>query len=60
MEARPEHTMEIGVNWAAKQVTELLEKGAPSIHFYVMQNTAPIKRLMAKLKLDKNNFFVTK
>jgi len=60
MEARPEHTMEIGVNWAAKQVTELLEKGAPSIHFYVMQNTAPIKRLMAKLKLDKNSFFVTK
>jgi len=60
MEARPEHTMEIGVNWAANQVRELLEKGAPCIHFYVMQNTAPIKKLMEKLNLSRNNFFVSK
>lgn len=60
MEARPEHTMEIGVNWAAKQVRELLERGVPCIHFYVMQNTAPVKKLMDKLNLFKNNFFVSK
>ncbi|MHC1738824.1 MAG: methylenetetrahydrofolate reductase [Ignavibacteriaceae bacterium] len=59
MEARPEHTMEIGVNWAAKQVRELLEKGVPCIHFYVMQNTAPVIKLMDKLNLFKNNFFVS-
>jgi len=52
MEARPEHTLEIGVNWAAKQVEELLNKNVPCIHFYVMQNTAPIKMLMKKLDIN--------
>jgi methylenetetrahydrofolate reductase (NADPH) len=49
-EAKPEHTMEIGVNWAVKQVEELMSKKVPSIHFYIMQNSTPIKMLMEKLK----------
>ncbi len=49
--AKPEHVMEIGVNWAAKQVEELLNKGAPSLHFYIMQNSKPIMMLMKKIKL---------
>ncbi len=57
--ARPEHVVEIGVNWAAKQVEELLNKNVPSIHFYVMQNSAPIKMLMNKLKLNHNNLYPT-
>ncbi|HRE40054.1 MAG TPA: methylenetetrahydrofolate reductase [Ignavibacteria bacterium] len=49
--AKPEHVMDIGVEWAYKQSMELLENGAPSIHFYVMQNLKPIKKLLEKLKL---------
>jgi methylenetetrahydrofolate reductase (NADPH) len=49
--AHSEHTMEIGVNWAAKQVEELLNKNVPAIHFYIMQNSKPINMLMKKLKI---------
>ncbi len=49
--AKPEHSMEIGVNWAVKQVEELLNNNVPAIHFYIMQNSKPINMLMKKLKL---------
>jgi methylenetetrahydrofolate reductase (NADPH) len=49
--AKPEHSMEIGVNWAVKQVEELLKNNVPAIHFYIMQNSKPINLLMKKLKL---------
>lgn len=52
--ARPEQVMDIGVEWAAKQVEELLNKNVPSVHFYIMQNSLPIKKLMKRLKLFKN------
>jgi len=48
--AKPEHSMEIGVNWAVKQVEELLKNDVPAIHFYIMQNSKPINMLMKKLK----------
>jgi methylenetetrahydrofolate reductase (NADPH) len=51
--ARPDQVMEIGVEWAAKQVEELLNKNVPSVHFYIMQNSTPIKKLMDRLKLFK-------
>ncbi|MDX1503171.1 MAG: methylenetetrahydrofolate reductase [Thermoanaerobaculia bacterium] len=40
---------DIGVEWAVRQVQELVEGGAPSIHFYVMQSAGAIKRLMTRL-----------
>lgn len=49
--AKNEHVMEIGVNWASKQVEELLNKNVPAVHFYIMQNSKPIVMLMDKLKL---------
>ncbi len=49
--AKPDHVLEIGVEWAAKQVEELLNKNVPAIHFYIMQNSEPITKLMEKLKL---------
>jgi len=58
LEAKSEHVMEIGVNWAAKQVEELLNANVPSIHFYIMQNSKPINLLMSKLKINKDNFFM--
>lgn len=49
--AKPEHVLEIGVNWAAKQVEELLNNNVPSVHFYIMQDSKPITMLMDKLKV---------
>jgi methylenetetrahydrofolate reductase (NADH) len=49
--AKPEHVADIGVEWALKQSQELLERGVPSLHFYVMQSAGAIKKLMAKLKI---------
>ena len=48
-EADAKHTFEIGVNWAAKQVEDLLANNVPAIHFYIMQNSKPINTLMKKL-----------
>ncbi len=47
--AKPEHALEIGINWVSKQVEELLNNNVPAIHFYIMQNSEPIKLLMKKL-----------
>jgi len=49
--ANPEHVADIGIEWAAKQSQELLDRGVPSLHFYVMQSATAIKKLMARLKL---------
>jgi methylenetetrahydrofolate reductase (NADPH) len=51
MAAKPEHVVDIGVEWALKQSQELLDRGAPSLHFYVMQSASAIKKLMEKLKV---------
>ncbi|MDT3697727.1 MAG: methylenetetrahydrofolate reductase [Ignavibacterium sp.] len=51
MAAKPEQVLDIGVEWAAKQVEELLNANVKSIHFYVMQNSKPIIKLMERLKL---------
>lgn len=45
-----EKKMEVGVDWAYNQTIDLLEKGAPCVHFYIMQNTTPFIKLMEKLK----------
>ncbi|MBK7630797.1 MAG: methylenetetrahydrofolate reductase [Ignavibacteriales bacterium] len=51
MAAKPEHVTDIGIEWAAKQVEELLNRNVPSVHFYIMQNSKPILKLMERLKL---------
>ncbi len=49
LSSKNEHVAEIGINWAFKQAEELINANVPAIHFYVMQNTVPIKTLMKKL-----------
>ncbi|MGD8780256.1 MAG: methylenetetrahydrofolate reductase [Ignavibacteria bacterium] len=49
--AKPEHVLEIGINWTLKQAEELLNNNVPAIHFYIMQNPEPITKLMDKLKI---------
>lgn len=50
-EAKAENVLEIGVNWSAKQVEDLINNSSPAIHFYIMQNSKPINMLMKKLNL---------
>jgi methylenetetrahydrofolate reductase (NADPH) len=49
MEADDKHTVDIGIEWAYRQVVDLLNNEVPAVHFYVMQRSTPIKKLMKKL-----------
>ena len=49
--ARPEQAVDIGVEWALGQTEELLAHGVPAVHFYIMQSSAAIKKLMARLEV---------
>jgi len=40
--ARDEDVEQIGVEWAIAQTRELLERGAPSVHYYVMQRSRAV------------------
>lgn len=42
--------IEVGIEWAYRQSLELLEAGEMNLHFYIMQNTNPFLKLMARLK----------
>lgn len=43
----------VGVEWAARQVEELINKNVPGVHFYIMLNSKPIQLLFDRLKLFK-------
>lgn len=47
--APADQATEVGIRWALEQTRELFERGVPSVHFYVMQNTAPLVSLMDRL-----------
>jgi len=49
--AKPEHVLDISIEWTAKQVENLINHKVPAIHFYIMQNSTPVKKLMTKLNL---------
>ena len=48
-----DEVINIGVEWAAKQVEELLERSVPGVHFYIMLNSKPITMLLNRLKMFK-------
>lgn len=51
VEAVPDaEVLEIGVAWARRQADELLSRGVPSLHFYVMQSAAAVRRLLAEVR----------
>lgn len=49
--AEPRHTVEIGVEWALRQVEDLLAHDVPSVHFFVMQDSTAITKLLDGLNL---------
>ena len=42
--------MEIGYNYAAYQIIDLIAKGAPGIHLYIMNNSKTAKEIYKRLK----------
>lgn len=49
--AKPDQVKDIGVEWTLKQCEELLNRGVPSLHFYVLLNASPVERLFKRLKI---------
>jgi methylenetetrahydrofolate reductase (NADPH) len=40
----------VGIDWVYLQARELLERGAPGIHLYILNREGPAVELMEKLK----------
>lgn len=47
--ASDEAIVDVGVEWARQQVEELLARGVPSVHFYVMQSAAAVRKLLGRI-----------
>ena len=45
----PERALDVGVDWATEQSRELLERGAPGIHFYTLNRSPATRRVHANL-----------
>jgi methylenetetrahydrofolate reductase (NADPH) len=50
--ADPDRAIDVGIAWALEQTRGLFDAGVPSVHFYVMQNTAPLVALMRRLERE--------
>jgi len=48
--AKPEHVADIGVEWARIQTEELFEAGVPCVHFYIMQRSEVVTRVVEPLR----------
>ena len=48
--AKPEHVVDIGVEWARIQAAELMESGVPCVHFYIMQRAEVVKQVVEPLR----------
>ena len=47
----PNDARNIGIEWGAKQCTDLLEKGVPGLHFYIMVDPSPALEVIEKLPM---------
>lgn len=48
--AKPEEAAEVGVAWARQQAEDLMEAGAPGLHFYIMSTAAHVRRVVEPLR----------
>ncbi|MEM8931716.1 MAG: methylenetetrahydrofolate reductase [Acidobacteriota bacterium] len=49
--AKKGQVRQLGIEWTLRQAQELIDRGVPSVHFYIMQDAAPINALLPQLKL---------
>ncbi|HLE84799.1 MAG TPA: methylenetetrahydrofolate reductase [Thermoanaerobaculia bacterium] len=47
-----ERAEDVGVEWALAQSRALLERGVPAIHFYVMQSSQAIQKVLKTLEVE--------
>lgn len=45
-----EATLEAGIRFAVRQCRELLEKGAPGLHFYCLNKVSPTDKILAEVR----------
>ena len=45
-----DHVVEIGIKWAMKQTEELISSGVPAVHFYIMNDTQSVLKIVKKFK----------
>lgn len=50
VDSDPGNVMNIGIEWARLQSLELMEKGVPGLHFYIMGNPQPALDVISFLK----------
>ena len=55
--SRPAVMEEIGCNYAVYQIIDLIAKGAPGVHLYVMNNVRTAKEIVSRLKRVLNELF---
>lgn len=47
----PEATINAGISFAIKQCQDLLDHGAPGLHFYCLNKISPTQEILSKLKI---------
>lgn len=50
VEKSPDKAEEIGCDWAMKQTKELFESGCPVVHFYIMNDTESVIKVIKQFK----------
>lgn len=48
--AKPEDVASVGVEWATRQSEELMSRGVPAVHFYIMQTAKHVTRVVDALR----------
>ena len=48
--ASKEHVVDVGVEWAKKQCEELMSAGVPCVHFYIMQRSEVVRRVVEPMR----------
>ncbi len=55
--ACPEAMREVGINYAAYQITDLIAKGAPGVHIYTMNRSENAVEICKRIKSVINEYF---
>ena len=57
MTDNPKHAREIGMEWGYRQSIELLDKGVPGLHYYIMANPTSVVDVIDRLPLYQSEAF---